>query len=149
MPFAPSRPALPCLALLAFLAAPFAVQASPPEEIQQAIAASKLRYEVGGPGPVKQPVEELHCPARSTDTRVVREADGGKRLAPWKPSPEAAPHFAEAEKLFAAQSYAAAGEAYQKGLALDPSYGPGWLYAGDIPFAQRDFPAALPRYRKA
>src|SRR2546421_225700 len=51
--------------------------------------------------------------------------------------------------LLAPQSYTAAGEAYQKGLALDPTYGPGWLYAGDIPFAQKDFPEALTRYKKA
>jgi tetratricopeptide (TPR) repeat protein len=120
-----------------------------PDELRKVIAASKLHYEIGAPGPVQKPVEGLRCPARGTDLKVVRMADGSKQLQPWKPSTAAAPHFAEAEKQFAAQDYAAAGEEYKKGLALDPDYGPGWLYAGDIPFAQKDFPAALSAYKKA
>jgi tetratricopeptide (TPR) repeat protein len=80
---------------------------------------------------------------------VVRKPNGGVELQTWTPAAKAAPHFEEAEKLFAARSFAAAGEAYEKGLALDPTYGPGWLYAGDIPFGRNDFPAALARYRKA
>jgi tetratricopeptide (TPR) repeat protein len=119
MPNAPLRLAL-TLCLLAAVR-PLAGQEGSPEDLARAIASSKLRYDLGengAPGPVKKPVEELHCPARSTAQRVVRTA-GGKELKPW--SAKAAPRFDEAGKLFAAQRYAEAGLLYRKALELDPT----------------------------
>ena len=122
---------------------------STPADILAAMQKSKLTYVIGGPGAVKNPVKELDCPPRQSDMRVVVKLDGSKSLVSWEASKEAAPHFEAAEKHFAASEYAAAGEEYERGLAIDPSYGPGWLYAGDIPFARGDYAKALERYRKA
>jgi tetratricopeptide (TPR) repeat protein len=145
MPHSPFRLVL----ALGFLAAIPPLAAQDLAEITKVMENSKLTYQIGVTGPVKKPAEDLHCPERSSGMRVVRSPDGGKKLVSWEPGKEAAPHFEAAEKLFSAHNFAAAGEEYKKGLALDPTYGPGWLYSGDIPFAQKDFPAALTAYRKA
>jgi tetratricopeptide (TPR) repeat protein len=107
------------LALLGLLAAfPLAAQEGSPEDgLLQAITSSKLHYDLAGT--VRKPVEELHCPARSTATRVVRLPDGTKQLQAW--GADAAPHFDQAAKLFAAQRHAAAGEIYKQALELDPT----------------------------
>jgi len=144
-----SHPPFRLALTLSFLTGISPLAAQAPADLLKAMTASKLHYDLGAKGPVEKPAEELHCPARSTQLRLVRSADGGKQLQLWQPAKEAEPHFDAAEKLFAAQSYEAAGEAYQKGLAVDPTYGPGWLYAGDIPFARKDFATALTDYRKA
>jgi tetratricopeptide (TPR) repeat protein len=135
---------------------PLAAQEGSPEDLLKAISASKLHYEMGTPGQVKKPVESLRCPPRSAAARVVQSASGiggtvsgAKAIESWKPAAAAAPHFAEAEKLFAAESYAAAGQAYGQALELDPAYAPGWSRAGDIARTRKDLPAALTSYKKA
>ncbi|HEV2845353.1 MAG TPA: tetratricopeptide repeat protein, partial [Thermoanaerobaculia bacterium] len=94
------------------------------------------------------PVEELSCGSRSTSLRVV-PSESGKSLQPWTPAKKAAPHFDAAEKHFSARRLQEAAGEYAKGLALDPEYGPGWLYSGDVPFGLGDYEAALASYRKA
>jgi tetratricopeptide (TPR) repeat protein len=109
--------------------------------------ASEWTYEIGF-GKVDDPVEELACPSRSTSMRVV-ESEGGKSLQPWNPAKNAERHFETAERHFSAERFEQAAGEYAKGLALDPEYGPGWLYSGDVPFGRGDYEAALAAYRKA
>jgi tetratricopeptide (TPR) repeat protein len=156
MPDAPRRFALIARSLglaLAFLGAPAGAgrlaAAGPPDDFAKVIAASKLRYDVAASGPVAKPVEELHCPPRGIGFRVVRKRDGALDLEIWAPSAASAKGFLEAETLFENHDLAGSAAAYKAALAIDPDYGPGWLYAGDIPFAQKDFAAALADYKKA
>ena len=108
---------------------------------------SQWTYEIGF-GKTDNPVEEIACASRSTSMRVI-ESEGGKSLQPWNPAKKAERHFATAEKHFSAERLEEAAAEYAKGLALDPEYGPGWLYSGDVPFGRGDYEAALAAYRKA
>jgi tetratricopeptide (TPR) repeat protein len=137
------------LALLALVARPgAAAEPSTPASIAAAMKGSKITYSLVEPGAIKNPVKELDCPPRGPNLRVVVKPDTTS-LVPWQPSKEAAPHFEAAEKSFSARDLAAAEAEYERGLAIDPSYGPGWLYAGDIPFARGDYAKALDDYRRA
>jgi tetratricopeptide (TPR) repeat protein len=138
---------------LAFLALAVALpgaaaEPSTPASIAAAMKGSKITYSTVEPGAIKKPVADLDCPPRGPSLRVVVKPDTTS-LVPWQPSKEAAPHFEAAEKSFSARDLAAAEKEYERGLALDPSYGPGWLYAGDIPFARGDYAKALDDYKKA
>lgn len=108
---------------------------------------SRWTYEIGF-GKAEDPVEALACPSRSTSMRVI-ESGGEKSLQPWSPAKQAERHFEAAEKHFSAERLEEAASEYTKGLALDPEYGPGWLYSGDVPFGRGDYEAALAAYRKA
>jgi tetratricopeptide (TPR) repeat protein len=131
-------------------AKPAAPDLSIPAQFLKIMMDSKLKYEIAsGAGPVTKPVEEVSCDSRSHNLRVVDDGKGGKVLQSWEPSKEAAPHFEAAEKLFSEKHFAEAGEEYRKLLALDPGFGPGWLFYGDIPFGKGDYEAALAAYRKA
>ncbi|HEV7516728.1 MAG TPA: tetratricopeptide repeat protein [Thermoanaerobaculia bacterium] len=129
MPNAPLR-----LTLLSLLVAlhPLAAQEGPPEDdLLQAITSSKLHYDLAATGgPIRKPVEELHCPARSIATRVVRGPGGTKQLQPW--DADTAPHLDAATKLFAAQRYAAAGEIYRQALKLDPTLPQAHRFLADV-----------------
>ena len=97
---------------------------------------------------VEKPVPELSCPTMRSHLRRVRDEHGVVSLKPWEPEAKAAPFFAEAEKSLAAGHLDQAAGAYAKGLALSPDYGPGWVYAGDVHFARKDYARALDFYRK-
>ena len=98
---------------------------------------------------VEKPVPELSCPAMRSQLRRVRDEQGVVSLKPWEPDAKALPFFAEAEKSLAAGHLDQAADAYAKGLALSPEYGPGWVRAGDINFARKDYAGALVFYLKA
>jgi tetratricopeptide (TPR) repeat protein len=122
----------------------------PPARILKVMTDSKLKYEIGPTlRPDVKPVEELSCLPRLPVQRVVIDAKGEKSLRAWEPAAKAAPHFMAAEKLFSEEHFPEATEEYRQLLALDPDFGPGWLYAGDIPFGRGDYEAALKSYRKA
>ncbi|HEX4965452.1 MAG TPA: tetratricopeptide repeat protein [Thermoanaerobaculia bacterium] len=112
------------------------------------MSKSKLHYEIGAPLPLASPVKELSCYPRPNELRRVRSGDGWS-LTGWKPADGAAPHFAKAEELFGQKLLPEAAVEYRRGLELDPDYGPGWLYSGDVPFHKGDYEAALTAYRKA
>lgn len=122
--------------------------ATDPAGFLKILADSKLTYEIGVKSPVPNPVRDLDCPSRSPALRLDSSPDG-KFLTLWEPSKKAAPHFEAAEKLFAEKRYSEAAVEYRKGLALDPRYGLGWLYSGDVPFHQRNYESALECYRRA
>ncbi|HYX26269.1 MAG TPA: tetratricopeptide repeat protein, partial [Thermoanaerobaculia bacterium] len=98
---------------------------------------------------VEKPVPELSCPTMRSRLRRVRDEHGVVSLKAWEPDAKAAPFFAEAERSLAARSLEKAADAYAKGLALSPEYGPGWANAGDVQFARKDYAGALGFYRKA
>jgi tetratricopeptide (TPR) repeat protein len=98
---------------------------------------------------VEKPVPELSCPAMRSHLRRVRDEQGVVSLKPWEPEAKAAPFFAEAEKSLAAGLLDQAADAYAKALAFSPDYGPGWVHAGDVHFARKDYAGALNFYRKA
>jgi tetratricopeptide (TPR) repeat protein len=127
---------------------PAATEPSAVAQIWKTLESSKLKYHIGLPRPVAHPVQEMTCSPRVTGMRVVRSS-GGYGLVPWEPSEKAKPHFEAAEKFFSENRLSEAAEEYRKGLALDPDYGPGWLYSGDVPFGRKDYAAALTAYRKA
>lgn len=131
--------------------APVSIPNEPPttvERIWDIVEKSKLEYHIGLPRPVARPVKEMSCSQRVTQMRVVRSSEGHSLMA-WVPAEKAKPHFEAAEKFFAERRLSEAAVEYRKGLALDPDYGPGWLYSGDVPFGRGDYPAALKAYRKA
>src|SRR5436305_1471913 len=97
---------------------------------------------------VEKPAPELHCPAMRSQLRRVRDEHGVVSLKPWEPDAKAAPFFKEAESSLAARHLEEAANAYAKGLALSPEYGPGWVNAGDVQFARKDYAGALGFYRK-
>jgi tetratricopeptide (TPR) repeat protein len=109
---------------------------------------SKLVYQIGN-APVKQPVQDVSCEGTAANYRAIGVGSAKVELVPWPPKPDARSHFEEAEKLYTAQKMDEALEAYDKGLALDPEYGPGWLFSGDVPFHKGDHAGALARYRRA
>jgi tetratricopeptide (TPR) repeat protein len=117
-------------------------------QLMEIMTKSKLTYEIGVPRPVAHPVEVMSCSSRATEMRVIRSS-GGNSLQAWELSEKAKRHFEAAEKFFNEKSFSEAAEEYKKGLVLDPNYGPGWLYSGDIPFGKGDYAAALVAYRKA
>ncbi len=98
---------------------------------------------------VEKPVPELRCPPMRSRLRRVRDEHGVVSLKAWEPDAKAAPFFKEAESSLAARHLEEAANAYAKGLALSPEYGPGWANAGDIQFARKDYAGALGFYRKA
>jgi tetratricopeptide (TPR) repeat protein len=98
---------------------------------------------------VEKPARELHCPPARSELRRIRDERGGVHLQKWEPTAKAAPFFAEAESSLAQGRLQAASDAYAKGLALSPEYGPGWVHAGDVQFARNDYAGALGFYRKA
>jgi tetratricopeptide (TPR) repeat protein len=98
---------------------------------------------------VEKPARELHCPPMRSELRRVRDEHGGVHLQKWEPTAKAAPFFAEAESSLAKGRLQEAADAYAKGLALSPEYGPGWVNAGDVQFARKDYAGALGFYRKA
>lgn len=98
---------------------------------------------------VEKPAPELHCPPMRSRLRRVHDERGVVSLKAWEPDAKAAPFFAEAEGSLAAGRLQQAADAYAKGLALSPEYGPGWGYAGDVQFARKDYAGALGFYRKA
>lgn len=112
------------------------------------MSESKLSYDALPSGVVKKPVTGLECPARHSAQRVV-VTGGGKQLVPWAPKPEAKEHFISAEEHFQAKRLAEAGAEYAAGLAIDPDFGPGWLYGGDVPYASGLYAEALASFRKA
>ena len=109
---------------------------------------SRLIYKIGLAPLKTSPVEELSCGERPNELRRVRSGDDWS-LVEWRPAAEAAPHFAKAEELFSQHLLSEAAVEYHRGLELDPDYGPGWLYSGDVPFGKGDYAAALTAYRKA
>ncbi|HEX3553244.1 MAG TPA: tetratricopeptide repeat protein [Thermoanaerobaculia bacterium] len=98
---------------------------------------------------VEKPAPELHCPPMRSQLRRVRDEHGVVSLKAWEPDAKAAPFFKEAESSLAARRLDQAADAYAKGLALSPDYGPGWVNAGDVQFARKDYAGALGFYRKA
>jgi tetratricopeptide (TPR) repeat protein len=122
--------------------------ATNPAGFLKILADSKLTYEIGVKPPVPKPVRDLDCPSRSPVLRRVSSPEG-KFLTLWEPAKKAAPRFEAAEKLFAEKRYSEAAVEYRKGLDLDPHYGLGWLYSGDVPFHQGDYESALKAYRRA
>jgi tetratricopeptide (TPR) repeat protein len=131
-------------------AKPAAPDLSIPAQFLKIMTDSKLKYEIkSGSGPVAKPVKEMSCAGRSQNLKVVDDGKGGKSLQFWAPSEEAKPHYDAAEKLFSEKHFAEAGEEYRKLLALDPGFALGWLFYGDISYAQKDYEAALAAYRKA
>jgi tetratricopeptide (TPR) repeat protein len=98
---------------------------------------------------VEKPAPELHCPPMRSQLRRVRDEHGVVSLKPWEPDAKAAPFFKEAESSLAAGRLPQAADAYAKGLALSPEYGPGWVNAGDVQFVRKDYAGALGFYRKA
>ncbi len=139
--------------LLAASRALFAVPVSQGEEplppkLLQIANRSKLVYEIGST-PVKKPLSDVACEGTSSGFRAARAGSAKVELVPWEPKPDAKPHFEEAERLFGAKQMDEALQAYDKGLALDPEYGPGWLFSGDVPFGKGDHLEALRRYRQA
>jgi tetratricopeptide (TPR) repeat protein len=140
------------LLLLSFavpgLAEPGGEELTDPAGFVKIVEESKLTYEIGVQRPVPNPVPDLECPSRSPALRLVASSEG-KSLVLWEPSKEAAAHFEAAEKLFAEKRFPEAAVEYRKGLALDPEYGLGWLYSGDVPFHRGDYESALAAYRKA
>jgi tetratricopeptide (TPR) repeat protein len=119
-----------------------------PPGFMKILEGSRLTYEIGVEPPVPNPVRDLDCPSRSSALRLVSSPEG-KTLTLWEPSKEAAPHFEAAEALFLKKRFSEAAVEYRKGLALDPGYGLGWLYSGDVPFHQGDYESALKAYRRA
>ncbi len=118
-----------------------------PAHFMALMEKSRLTYEINL-HPAASPVKELSCGERPNELRRVRSGDGWS-LVEWKPAAGAAPHFAKAEELFSQKLLAEAAVEYRRGLELDPDYGPGWLYSGDVPFGKGDYAAALKAYRKA
>jgi tetratricopeptide (TPR) repeat protein len=116
-------------------------------ELLKILSDSRITYEMDR-GPVSDPVDDLRCGRRGTGERIIQK-DGVAHLEAWMPAPAALPHFEQAEADYDAQRYPEAAAAYARGLALDPDYGPGWLYSGDVPFAKGDYALALERYRRA
>jgi len=114
---------------------------------------SKIAYKVvdlAKGGAVKRPASELRCPPINLRQRRVRDARGVViRIENWEPAATAAPLFARAESARAAGRLQEAADAYAQGLALSPEYGPGWVSAGDVQLARKDYAAALGFYRKA
>jgi tetratricopeptide (TPR) repeat protein len=98
---------------------------------------------------VDKPARELHCPPMRSELRRIRDERGGVQLQKWEPTAKAAPFFAAAESSLAKGRLQEAADAYAKGLALSPEYGPGWVNAGDAQFARKDYAGALGFYRKA
>jgi tetratricopeptide (TPR) repeat protein len=98
---------------------------------------------------VEKPAPELHCPPMRSQLRRVRDEHGVVSLKAWEPDAKAATFFKEAESSLAAGRLQQAADAYAKGLALSPEYGPGWVNAGDVQFARKDYAGALGFYRKA
>jgi tetratricopeptide (TPR) repeat protein len=119
-------------------------------ELQRIMKQSRRTYSfVAADGPIAKPAAPMSCPEHIPLLRVVVDAHGERQLVIWQPAAAAAPHFEAAEKLFAADQRDQAEWEYRRGLELDPSYGPGWLFSGDIPYGRGKFALALDSYRKA
>lgn len=131
------------------LACASALHADPADKIKL-LKESKLIYEihVQATKPVAA-LEELTCPRRSFTQRVVKNADGQTALTEWRTLPEAAKAFGRAEQEFKNERYDEAEKAYRRALVLDPEFGLGWLYLGDVSFGRKDYKTALEHYRKA
>jgi hypothetical protein len=146
--------------VLAFAALPMTVDAAgapgagAPQtsylELQRIMKQSRRTYSVvAADAPIAKPAVPMSCPERIPLLRVVVDAHGDRQLVIWKPAGAAAQHFEAAEKLFAADQRDEADQEYRRGLELDPDYGPGWLFSGDIPFGRGQYAQALASYRKA
>ena len=114
---------------------------------------SRITYQVvdlAKGGSVKKPASELRCPPINPRQRRVRDSRGVVvRIENWQPAAAAAPFFTRAESARAAGRLQEAADAWAQGLALSPEYGPGWVSAGDVQLARKDYAAALGSYRKA
>ena len=58
---------------------------------------------------LKTPIEEMRCPRRDMDMRVITKPDGSRSLVEWKIKPEAKKLLDEAETLYQAKKYEEAG----------------------------------------
>lgn len=136
--------------LLLLAAAPLAADdVSMPADIAKVMEQSNLVYSFGiGTGHIKKPLAKLECRARDSHERVVVDSEG-RHLVAWPAKEEARPHFEKAEEHYAAKRLAEAGAEYAEGLRLDPDYGPGWLFGGDVPYGQGNYEEALTFYRRA
>lgn len=117
-----------------------------PADYHAIMEKSPLLYSIGAP--VTKPLPRLSCPRRHSEMRVVEE-NGERSLVAWTPAPAAAPHAEAAERHYGAGELAEAEREYAALLAIDPDYGPGWLFRGDVPFRRGDPAGALEHYRRA
>lgn len=98
---------------------------------------------------VERPAPELRCPLLRSRLRRVRDESGAVLLQKWEPLAKAAPFFTQAERSLAQGRLQDAADSYALGLTLSPEYGPGWVNAGDVQYARKDYAGALGFYRKA
>jgi tetratricopeptide (TPR) repeat protein len=125
---------------------------APPDfmAIQQRSQIAYKVVDLANGGSVRKPASELRCPPLDARSRRVRDARGVVvRLQNWEPAATAAPFFARAESSLAAGRLREAADACAQGLALSPEYGPGWMSAGEVELARKDYAAALGFFRKA
>jgi len=136
------------IAVAGFVAAGRAPDVTGPEGFLAIMTESKVHYSFGSK-PVDKPARGLECEKR-TSLQRARVVDGRvSGLEPWGTTKEAFPHFESAESLMKERKFEAAAVEYDKGLALDPAYGPGWLFSGDAFFMRNLSEEALARYRHA
>ena len=119
-----------------------------PADYLKILTESKQRYNILST-PSKTPIEEMRCPRRDMDMRVITKPDGSRSLVEWKIKPEAKKLLDEAETLYQAKKYEEAGAKYKAATEADPQAVSGYFFYGDtLLFGAKDAAAALAQYQK-